>query len=62
MQTPGELAAHSQILSPNAEFADLYMAELGRGCSRGCRFCAAGFIYRPPRLWTANAIISGLAY
>jgi radical SAM superfamily enzyme YgiQ (UPF0313 family) len=36
------------------------MAELGRGCSRGCRFCAAGFIYRPPRLWQAESIINAI--
>lgn len=53
-------AAHSQILSPAAEFSSLYLTELGRGCSRGCRFCAAGFIYRPPRLWDADAVIKGL--
>ncbi len=53
-------AAHSQLLSPKAEFANLYVTELGRGCSRGCRFCAAGFIYRPPRLWEADAVIKGL--
>jgi len=54
-------AAHSLILTPEAEFADLYLTELGRGCSRGCRFCAAGFIYRPPRLWDADAVMAGLA-
>lgn len=54
-------AAHSQLLSPAAEFSNLYLTELGRGCSRGCRFCAAGFIYRPPRLWDADAVIRGLA-
>lgn len=53
-------AAHSQLLSPAAEFSSLYLTELGRGCSRGCRFCAAGFIYRPPRLWDADAVIKGL--
>lgn len=53
-------AAHSQLLSPKAEFANLYVTELGRGCSRGCRFCTAGFIYRPPRLWDADAVIKGL--
>ena len=56
-----ERAAHSQVLTPNAEFANLYLTELGRGCSRGCRFCAAGFIYRPPRLWDVDAVLSGLA-
>ena len=53
-------AGHSELLSPQAEFSNLYMTELGRGCSRGCRFCAAGFIYRPPRLWDADAVIQGL--
>ncbi len=54
-------AAHSQLLSPLAEFSDLFLAELGRGCSRGCRFCAAGYIYRPPRLWDADAVVAGIA-
>ena len=56
-----EIAAHSQLLTPDAEFSDLYLAELGRGCSRGCRFCAAGYIYRPPRLWDGEAVVKGLA-
>jgi radical SAM superfamily enzyme YgiQ (UPF0313 family) len=55
-----ERAAHSQLLTPHAEFSDLYLTELGRGCSRGCRFCAAGFIYRPPRLWGVDAVLQGL--
>ncbi len=54
-------AAHSQLLSPLAEFSDLFLTELGRGCSRGCRFCAAGFIYRPPRLWDGDAVVAGIA-
>ncbi len=54
------VAGHSRLLSPQAEFADLFLTELGRGCSRGCRFCAAGFVYRPPRLWNAEAILAAL--
>lgn len=39
----------SVILSPEAEFSDMFLIELSRGCPRGCRFCAAGFIYLPYR-------------
>jgi radical SAM superfamily enzyme YgiQ (UPF0313 family) len=60
LHSPGDFAAHSKILSPLAEFSNLFMTELGRGCSRGCRFCAAGFIYRPPRLWKAQSIINAI--
>ena len=56
-----ERAGHSELLTPETEFADLYLTELGRGCSRGCRFCTAGFVYRPPRLWDTEAILAGLA-
>ncbi len=41
--------AVSEILSPQSEFADMYLMEVSRGCPRGCRFCAAGFIYLPYR-------------
>ncbi len=39
----------SVILTPTTEFSDMYLIELSRGCPRGCRFCAAGFIYLPYR-------------
>jgi radical SAM superfamily enzyme YgiQ (UPF0313 family) len=57
---PQPVAGHSQILTPEAEFADLFLVELGRGCSRGCRFCAAGFVYRPPRPWELETIRAAL--
>ncbi len=54
------ISGHSEILTPDTEFSEMFIAELGRGCSRGCRFCAAGFIYRPPRKWDAHAIINAI--
>ncbi len=59
--TVPEAIGHTRILTPKTEFADLFLVELGRGCSRGCRFCAAGFVYRPPRLWPADDIIKALS-
>jgi radical SAM superfamily enzyme YgiQ (UPF0313 family) len=41
--------AHSVFVSPEAEFKDMLLIEVNRGCPYGCRFCAAGFVYRPPR-------------
>ncbi len=55
-----DVASHSQLTTPHAEFSRMHLTELGRGCSRGCRFCAAGFIYRPPRLWDGDAIVEGI--
>ena len=40
---------HSHLLAPQSEWGEMFLVETGRGCSRGCRFCAAGFVYRPPR-------------
>ena len=35
---------------PNIEIVhDRAVQEIFRGCIRGCRFCQAGFIYRPVR-------------
>lgn len=39
----------SFITTPDAEFNGAFLAEIERGCGRGCRFCAAGFLYLPPR-------------
>ncbi|MBE0597799.1 MAG: radical SAM protein [Desulfuromonadales bacterium] len=41
--------SRSFILTEETEFADMALIEVSRGCSRGCRFCAAGFLYLPPR-------------
>jgi radical SAM superfamily enzyme YgiQ (UPF0313 family) len=45
----GQSATASTLFAADAEFADMYLMELSRGCPRGCRFCAAGYIYLPFR-------------
>jgi radical SAM superfamily enzyme YgiQ (UPF0313 family) len=39
----------SVVWTPLAEFSQVHLLEIGRGCGQGCRFCAAGFAYRPVR-------------
>ncbi len=41
--------AFSCFISGKAAFRDTLLLEVNRGCPYGCRFCAAGYIYRPPR-------------
>jgi radical SAM superfamily enzyme YgiQ (UPF0313 family) len=43
-----------------SEWPDRSLIELGRGCARSCRFCAAGFVYRPPRFRAPAALQSAV--
>lgn len=54
------------IHAPDAEFGELHLIEVERGCPRRCRFCATPAIYGPVRRRSADAVLSmvqeGLAY
>ncbi len=49
---------HTTVFTPHTEFSNVGLMEIGRGCGRGCRFCAAGFVCRPPRNQPADKLLA----
>jgi radical SAM superfamily enzyme YgiQ (UPF0313 family) len=50
----------SQIVTSEAVFGDMFLVEASRGCEWGCRFCAAGFMYRPVRYRSQAVVAAGI--
>ncbi len=53
-----EIETFSPVISPYAHFRNSLLVETGRGCVWGCRFCAAGHINQPCRLYKKESILS----
>lgn len=52
-----DFATTSSILTGDTEFSNMYLIEIARGCPWGCRFCLAGYLFRPFRFRsTANLL------
>ena len=41
--------AYSTVITEDTELSNMTLIECARGCGRGCRFCIAGYVFRPPR-------------
>ncbi len=50
--------ASTVVTTSDTEFSSTRLVEIGRGCGRGCRFCAAGYVYRPPRYYSSDQVLS----
>lgn len=48
------------VLTSDTAFNNIFLIETGRGCHHGCRFCSAGFIYRPSRFYPDRDIIRAM--
>ena len=51
-----QVSTCSSIITPHTTFDNTFLIETGRGCPHGCRFCSAGYVYRPPRFRPFQAI------
>jgi len=52
------MPAMTQIYTYDTEFGDRTLIEIARGCGRGCRFCMAGYTYRPMREVSLDTILA----
>jgi len=52
----GSVTTSRALDTPEALFGDLHLTEVARGCLWGCRFCAAGFVQRPYREVSLEAL------
>lgn len=48
------------IDTPETVFGDMALVEIGKGCGRHCRFCAAGYVYRPTRHAGTGAVLAAV--
>ncbi len=55
------LPALAPIITPETDFGEKAIIEMMRGCGRQCRFCVAGYAYRPPRFRKGTVIMEAVS-
>ncbi|MCP4022693.1 MAG: radical SAM protein, partial [Desulfobacteraceae bacterium] len=60
LQNLEKIHTTTQILTSHTAFKNTFLIETLKGCPHGCRFCSAGFIYRPPRIYPVQNILSAI--
>lgn len=55
------LPAVAPVVTPETDFGEKTIVEMMRGCGSQCRFCVAGYAYRPPRVRKGDAIVKALS-
>ena len=53
-------SGETAIVAGQTEFDAMYLIEVARGCGRHCRFCMAGYCFRPPRNRSVETIRKGV--
>jgi radical SAM superfamily enzyme YgiQ (UPF0313 family) len=48
---------HTRILTPDAEFGNMFLIEISRGCTHACKFCVTAPCYRPFRHRSADHVL-----
>jgi radical SAM superfamily enzyme YgiQ (UPF0313 family) len=52
---------YTPIVTPLSHFENMFVVEVGRGCTKGCLFCAAQKVYHPYRFRSAESIVEIIA-
>ena len=60
LESLDEIKTTTTIMTTKTAFKDTFLIETLKGCPHGCRFCTAGFIYRPPRIYPKQIIFKAI--
>ncbi|RLB88657.1 MAG: radical SAM protein [Deltaproteobacteria bacterium] len=60
LDTLDRVKTTTTIMTSQTAFKETFLIETLKGCPHGCRFCTAGFIYRPPRIYPVETLYQAI--